>query len=247
MRTPTATITIMILFTLAAVLIAGATPQQPDEAQSMRVPDYGRTVMRPGDALSRAQGMAITLAQAIEIAENETGGRATSAEADLTGEKAIHVIVVTDQAEEDLTIDSASGEITSRSAMTLPGEAPSSEVVEMASGLLYYDLREGDGPMPSGPGATVKVHYTGWFVDGTEFDSSVRRGQPAQFPLNGVIPGWTTGVGSMKVGGKRKLIIPFDLAYGTGRADPRTGQVAIPSFATLVFDVELLEIVSDGE
>jgi FKBP-type peptidyl-prolyl cis-trans isomerase len=101
------------------------------------------------------------------------------------------------------------------------------------------DLVEGTGAQPSGPSAKVKVHYTGYFNDGKVFDSSVSRGQPAEFPLGQVIKGWTEGVGSMKVGGKRKLVIPFQLAYGP------EGRGPIPPKATLFFDVELLEIVSD--
>ncbi len=200
------------------------------------------------DAQKRAEAMTISIARAIEIAETETGGRATSAKARLTGEPVIEVTVVTAEVEERLSIDPSSGAIVDRASHTLPGEAPPPEVevVELPSGLLYYDLREGDGPTPSGSTAVVKVHYTGWFVDGRKFDSSVDRGMPAEFQLRMVIPGWTTGVGSMKVGGKRKLIIPADLGYGDGRGD-REGNVVIPSFATLIFDVELLEIVSDGE
>jgi hypothetical protein len=82
---------------------------------------------------------------------------------------------------------------------------------------------------------TVTVHYTGWLTDGTKFDSSVDRGSPAQFPLCGVIPGWTIGVGTMNVGGKRRLIIPAGLAYG-----PQGRPPTIPGGATLIFDVEVL-------
>jgi hypothetical protein len=82
---------------------------------------------------------------------------------------------------------------------------------------------------------SVTVHYTGWLNDGTKFDSSVDRGTPASFPLCGVIPGWTVGVGSMNVGGKRRLIIPAGLAYGPNGRPP-----AIPGGATLIFDVEVL-------
>ena len=79
------------------------------------------------------------------------------------------------------------------------------------------------------------MHYTGWLTDGTKFDSSVDRGQTITFPLNGVIAGWTEGVGSMKVGGKRKLIIPSNLGYG-----PQGAGNVIPGGATLVFDIELI-------
>ena len=84
---------------------------------------------------------------------------------------------------------------------------------DAGDGLMYMVLEEGDGPSPK-PTDTVQVHYTGWLLDGKKFDSSVDRGQPATFRLNGVIRGWTIGVGMMKVGEKRKLLIPPDLGYG---------------------------------
>lgn len=116
-----------------------------------------------------------------------------------------------------------------------PGEPVSSEPVTTASGLKYYDLRVGDGPTPDGPTSSVRVHYTGWLLkNGKKFDSSVDRGEPAAFPLNRVIAGWTEGVGSMKVGGKRKLIVPGPLAYPAG-SPPH-----ISPGDALVFDVELL-------
>ena len=117
----------------------------------------------------------------------------------------------------------------------LPGDLVSGEISTSNSGLQWYDIVEGGGETPAGPASTVEVHYTGWLVDGTKFDSSVDRGQTIEFPLNGVIPGWTEGVGSMKVGGKRKLIIPSNLGYG----DRGAGGV-IPGGATLIFDVELV-------
>jgi len=103
------------------------------------------------------------------------------------------------------------------------------------SGIAYFILKEGDGATPNAS-ETVQVHYTGWLLDGTKFDSSVDRGQPSTFPLNRVIKGWTEGLGLMKVGSKHKLVIPPDLAYG------QAGRPSIPPNSTLVFDVELLAI-----
>lgn len=106
------------------------------------------------------------------------------------------------------------------------------------SGLKYYDLVEGTGASPQN-GQTVIVHYTGWLLDGTQFDSSVDRGEPFSFVLGqgNVIAGWDEGVATMKVGGKRQLVIPADLGYG----DNGAGSL-IPPGATLVFEVELLEV-----
>ena len=108
--------------------------------------------------------------------------------------------------------------------------------VKTDTGMVYKTLKPGTGDSPK-PTDTVKVHYTGTLIDGTVFDSSVQRGQPAEFPLSGVIPCWTQGVQKMKVGEKAKLICPSDLAYGDQGRPPR-----IPGGATLVFEVELLEI-----
>ncbi|GAB55385.1 FKBP-type peptidyl-prolyl cis-trans isomerase FkpA [Glaciecola punicea ACAM 611] len=109
------------------------------------------------------------------------------------------------------------------------------EVVTTDSGLQYEVLTEAEGANPKA-GDTVRVHYHGTLVDGTVFDSSVNRGEPAEFPLNRVIPGWTEGVQLMEVGSKYRFYIPSELAYGQ-RA---TG--AIPANSTLIFDVELLAI-----
>ncbi|MGY4829832.1 FKBP-type peptidyl-prolyl cis-trans isomerase [Sphaerotilaceae bacterium SBD11-9] len=109
--------------------------------------------------------------------------------------------------------------------------------VTTPSGLIYRSLKEGSGPSPAATD-TVKVHYRGTFPDGKEFDSSYSRGQPAEFPLNGVIKCWTEGVQKMKVGGKAKLVCPPSIAYGERGA----GGGVIPPNATLTFEVELLSI-----
>jgi peptidylprolyl isomerase len=105
------------------------------------------------------------------------------------------------------------------------------------SGLQYVDIVEGSGDSPQ-TGQTAVVHYTGWLQDGTKFDSSVDRGEPFAFSvgLGGVIPGWDEGVATMQVGGKRRLTIPPDLAYGT-----RGAGGVIPPNATIIFEVELLD------
>jgi FKBP-type peptidyl-prolyl cis-trans isomerase FkpA len=105
------------------------------------------------------------------------------------------------------------------------------------SGLKYQELVPGAGA-EAGPGARVLVHYTGWLTDGTEFDSSVGRNQPFEFQLGRgeVIAGWDEGVAGMKVGGRRKLVIPPALGYGAVANGP------IPANSTLVFDVELIAV-----
>ena len=111
------------------------------------------------------------------------------------------------------------------------------EVKTTASGLQYVVDKEGEGAQPTAEDE-VTVHYTGKLLDGTVFDSSVNRGEPATFPLNRVIPGWTEGVQLMKEGGKYTFFIPSDLAYGA-QGVPNV----IPPHSTLIFDVELIKVV----
>lgn len=110
-------------------------------------------------------------------------------------------------------------------------------VVTLSSGLQYQVIKEGNGRRPKATDK-VKCHYEGMLVDGTLFDSSIQRGEPATFPLNGVIKGWTEGLQLMQEGAKYRFFIPYHLGYGENGAG-----ASIPPFAALVFDVELIEVV----
>jgi len=114
--------------------------------------------------------------------------------------------------------------------------AANNDVKTTASGIKYQVLKQGTGTVSPKATDTVTVHYHGTFMDGKVFDSSVQRGQPAEFPLNRVIAGWTEGVQLMKVGDKFRFEIPPNLAYGAA------GNAGIPPNSTLVFEVELLGI-----
>lgn len=119
----------------------------------------------------------------------------------------------------------------------LANKAMEEGVVALPSGLMYQVLNEGSGKKPTASD-TVECHYEGRLMDGTVFDSSYKRGESATFPLNGVIAGWTEGVQLMSEGAKYRFFIPYQLAYGERGA----GQ-AIPPFAALVFDVELIKVL----
>ena len=110
-------------------------------------------------------------------------------------------------------------------------------VITLPSGLQYQVLKEGNGKKPSAKDS-VKCHYEGFLIDGTVFDSSVQRGEPAVFGLQQVIAGWTEGLQLMQEGAKYRFFIPYRLAYGEGGAGG-----SIPPFAALIFDVELIEVM----
>lgn len=122
-------------------------------------------------------------------------------------------------------------------ALTTAGHAHAGAPEKTPSGLIYESLKDGNGEQAV-PQAAVQVHYRGTLADGREFDSSYKRGEPATFPLNRVIPCWTEGVAKMREGGKAKLTCPPEIAYGS-----RGAGGVIPPNATLTFEVELLKVM----
>ena len=146
---------------------------------------------------------------------------------------------LTDMGAKDLNIDDFAQAIKNKTKgeAYLKANAAKEGVVTLPSGLQYQVLKEGNGRQPKATDQ-VRCHYEGMLIDGTMFDSSVQRGEPAVFGLNQVIAGWTEGVQLMKEGAKYRFFIPYNLGYGERGA----GQ-SIPPFSALVFDVELIDVL----
>lgn len=229
------------MFKLPAILIAAATTTAIATLIPAMAPakDYSALPPDPFEVEQKLAAAKIDLAAASKIAATKVNGSCSSITAVIGSDGVTYnAIAYSDGLRHDMVINSKTGEVMSDTEVPrYPGDAiGDAELQTSDSGLMWYEIVEGDGALPASPEAEVSVHYSGWLTDGTKFDSSLDRGEPAVFPLNKVIPGWTEGVGSMKVGGKRKLIIPFELAYGP------QGRGPIPPRAMLVFDVELLDI-----
>ena len=232
---------------LAVMVVLGCLATGLAQVNYSKLQEHPRSSTQFAEAV---KGSKVGLVAAIQAAEKSGGGKAAVASLDLVdGKLSISVEVVAPGSHKRVQVDPETGKVTKTTdlpaqastggpARILPGDAVTGEPKKTESGLMYYDLKVGEGDAPE-PTSKVKVHYTGWLVTGKKFDSSVDRGKPIDFPLNGVIKGWTEGVGSMKVGGKRKLIIPYSLAYKEQGRPP-----VIPPKAMLIFDVELLDIVS---
>ena len=205
------------------------------------VGDYAKIPPAAKDLHFRLDGSKTKLLKAVQLAEELTGGLAQKATARV-GSVAIQFDVETVTVEKmEKVVVMEDGTISERVVIPrFPGSSvvPDSEMVRTDSGLAYFDLVDGTGEVPPAVTSTVKVHYSGYLVDGTKFDSSVDRGQPASFPLNRVIKGWTEALQLMKVGSQWELYVPSELGYG-----PRGTGADIGPNSTLIFKVELLEVV----
>ena len=215
----------------AALALALAAPASP-RAQALKTEEE-KTLYALGQVAARSfQDFNLT-AKELEVVKRGLGDA-------LSGKKAQVDVTAYEQKVQELARKrlAASAEARKEKQKAVAEAAAKEKGAEKtASGLVFVPLKEGSGESPK-PTEVVKVHYAGRLPDGKVFDSSVQRNQPAQFPLNGVIPCWTEGLQKMKVGGKAKLVCPSSIAYGDQGRPP-----VIPGGATLIFEVELLEIV----
>lgn len=220
-----------LLLFLPVILMAQAPPPKPPDASSSMTDDE-KTIYALGLSVSRS------LAQFdLSPAEIELVRRALADAA--AGKPAVDLNTWGPKIQPLAQARASKVAEREKTASTayLAKAAAESGAVKTDSGLIYREVKAGAGESPKATD-TVKVHYRGTLVNGTEFDSSYSRNQPAQFPLNGVIKCWTEGVQKMKVGGKAVLVCPSDLAYGD------QGRPSIPGGAALIFEIELLEIVA---
>lgn len=229
---------------IAASLLMACNPQSADQAGSDDAKDFAPS----GQAQEFSYAVGVDVARSLAQVEDQVdpdafaaGFRAAHAgnELAMTDEQmtAVKTAVSESLQEQQQAQASADAEEAAATGQAFrEANAGKDGVTVTDSGLQYEVLEPADGPTPSASD-TVTVHYEGTLTDGTVFDSSYERGDPATFPLSGVIPGWTEGVQLMPVGSKYRFVVPPDLAYGQRGAGSRIG----PN-ETLVFEVELLEI-----
>jgi len=224
-------------FLLGAASVAALVPFRP--VAGAPATDYEALPPESSVIAARIAASPLSLADAVAKAQAAVDGHARSATLRFEDEATrIDVEVFGEKASERVTVDGSTGEIVARETLRrIPGEPVSGEPTVTESGLQYYDLVEGDGDQAT-PDAMARFEVNGYLADGTLFDSSHAAGQSRLLPLDRTPAGFREGVGSMRIGGKRKLLIPYKLAYGEHGDPPR-----IPHRALIIYDVELLEIL----
>jgi FKBP-type peptidyl-prolyl cis-trans isomerase FkpA len=212
---------------------AAAAPAKPSNPAAAGMSDHDKAAYALGFALWRNLQTFDLSPEEVEIVKRALTDAARGAEPVVTLEEARPLLdaMRKERMEKRLAATKQAGAAFAAAAAAEPGAETS------ASGMIYFETAAGSGASPAATDS-VKVHYRGTLVDGTEFDSSRKRDKPAEFALNRVIKCWTEGLQKMKVGGKAKLVCPSEIAYGD------RGRPSIPAGSTLVFEVELLEIVA---
>ena len=224
------------LFTIAIASLAIACNQQSNNQSISLTNQVDSTSFAIG--VNVAENLGKNIAQQFEevnldlLKAGLNAGIDTNNKSEISGAVAEQIIEEFFKSKQELTAKKAQGE----GAAFLAENAKREGVISLESGLQYEILTEGNGQIPT-INDKITAHYHGTLIDGTVFDSSVDRGEPASFPVNGVIAGWTEALQIMPVGSKWKLYVPSDLAYGERGA----GQIIGP-YSTLIFEVELLSI-----
>ena len=224
------------LFTIAIASLAIACNQQANNQSVSLTNQVDSTSFAIG--VNVAENLGKNIAQQFEevnldlLKAGLNAGIDTNNKSEISGAVAEQIIEEFFKSKQELTAKKAQGE----GAAFLAENAKREGVISLESGLQYEILTEGNGQIPT-INDKITAHYHGTLIDGTVFDSSVDRGEPASFPVNGVIAGWTEALQIMPVGSKWKLYVPSDLAYGERGA----GQIIGP-YSTLIFEVELLSI-----
>lgn len=199
--------------------------------------DYETLPPDPAVVIQQLQGLQVGIAKAVEIAQKEVGGVANSATVERDGvPPAIIVDVYSAKSLSRVKVDATNGKILERKdTARFPGDPVSGQWTELPSGLKYFELKVGDGPLPTSPKTVVAIIYSAWLIDGTLVDRSNDYGESLVIAASKLVAGLDEGLRTMKVGGKRKLLLPYDLAYGVGGKPP-----TVPPKATLIIDVELV-------
>ena len=224
------------LFTIAIASLAIACNQQSNNQSVSLTNQVDSTSFAIG--VNVAENLGKNIAQQFEevnldlLKAGLNAGIDTNNKSEISGAVAEQIIEEFFKSKQELTAKKAQGE----GAVFLAENAKREGVISLESGLQYEILNQGNGQIPT-INDKITAHYHGTLIDGTVFDSSVDRGEPASFPVNGVIAGWTEALQIMPVGSKWKLYVPSDLAYGERGA----GQIIGP-YSTLIFEVELLSI-----